>query len=103
MSTTHFRCPHELLASDVIHSKTPMLATLDFRVLKYFPFGETAKLDVVAEAFNLLNRANVAQINPVFGPGPAALLEKLTDWRSVGKSANARRLPSRQSQCTLTV
>jgi hypothetical protein len=27
----------------------------------------------------------------------------LTDWRSVGKSANARRLPSRQSQCTLTV
>jgi len=53
--------------------KTPMLANLDFRILKYFPFGETAKLDVVAEAFNLLNRANVAQINPVFGPGPAAL------------------------------
>ena len=53
--------------------KTPMLANLDFRVLKYFPFGETAKLDVVAEAFNLLNRANVAQINPVFGPGPTAL------------------------------
>jgi len=24
-------------------------------------------LDLVAESFNLLNRANVAQINPVFG------------------------------------
>ena len=32
-----------------------------------------AKLDVVAEAFNLFNRANVGQINPVFGPGPTAL------------------------------
>ena len=30
--------------------KTPMLANMDFRVLKYFPFGETAKLDVVAAA-----------------------------------------------------
>jgi hypothetical protein len=48
--------------------ETPALANVDFRVLKYFPFGETARLDVVAEAFNLLNRANVAQINPVFGP-----------------------------------
>jgi len=53
--------------------KTPTLANMDFRVLKYFPFGETAKLDVVAEAFNLFNRANVAQINPVFGLGPIAL------------------------------
>jgi hypothetical protein len=61
--------------------RTPLLANLDFRVLKYFPFGETAKLDVVAEAFNLFNSANVAQINPVFGPGSVALpsfLEPLT-------------------------
>ena len=50
-----------------------MLANMDFRVLKYFPFGETAKMDIVAEAFNLFNRANVAQINPVFGLGPTAL------------------------------
>ena len=50
-----------------------MLANMDFRVLKYFPFGETAKLDVVAEAFNLFNRANVAQVNPVFGLGLTAL------------------------------
>jgi hypothetical protein len=49
--------------------RTPTLANIDFRVLKYFPFGKTAHLDVVAEAFNLLNRTNVAQINPVYGTG----------------------------------
>ena len=49
--------------------ETPMTGNVDFRILKYFPFGQTAHLDVVAEAFNLLNRANVAQINPVFGVG----------------------------------
>jgi hypothetical protein len=53
--------------------RTPMLANIDFRVLKYIPFGKTARLDLVAEAFNLLNRANVAQINPVFGTGLAPL------------------------------
>lgn len=52
--------------------RTPMLANLDFRVLKYFPFGKTARLDLVGEAFNLLNRVNVTQINPVFGTGALA-------------------------------
>jgi hypothetical protein len=45
----------------------PGIATMDFRVLKYFPFGESRHLDVVAEFFNLFNHANVSQINPVFG------------------------------------
>jgi hypothetical protein len=45
----------------------PDLATMDFRVLKYFPFGDMKHLDVVAESFNLFNSANVSQINPVFG------------------------------------
>jgi Carboxypeptidase regulatory-like domain/TonB dependent receptor-like, beta-barrel len=49
--------------------ETPLTADIDLRILKYFPFGETAHLDVVAEAFNLLNRANVAQINAVYGEG----------------------------------
>lgn len=49
--------------------RTPMLANIDLRILKYFPFGKTARLDLVAEAFNLLNRANVGQTNPVFGTG----------------------------------
>jgi hypothetical protein len=48
---------------------TPALATMDFRVLKYFPFGGAKRLDVVAEFFNLFNSANVSQINPVFGSG----------------------------------
>jgi hypothetical protein len=47
--------------------KAPMLANMDFRILKYFLVGKTAHLDLVGEAFNLLNHANVAQINPVFG------------------------------------
>jgi hypothetical protein len=47
--------------------RNPGIATLDFRVLKYFPFGESRHLDVVAEFFNLFNHANVSQINPVFG------------------------------------
>lgn len=49
--------------------KTSTLATMDFRVLKYFPFGGAKRLDVVAEFFNLFNSSNVFQINPVFGSG----------------------------------
>ena len=47
--------------------QTPSVVTLDFRVLKYFPFGASRHLDVVAESFNVLNRANIEQINPVYG------------------------------------
>ena len=50
---------------------TPGTFTMDFRVVKYFPFGGARRLDLVAEFFNVLNRANVAQINPVFGSGLA--------------------------------
>jgi hypothetical protein len=55
--------------------RTPAVVTLDFRVLKYFPFGERRHLDVVAESFNLLNRANVEEINPVFGSNLNAIAE----------------------------
>jgi hypothetical protein len=48
---------------------TPALATMDFRVLKYFPFGAVKRLDVVEEFFDLINSANVSQINLVFGSG----------------------------------
>jgi hypothetical protein len=48
---------------------TSARATMDFRILKYFPFGGVKRLDVVAEFFNLFNSANVSQINPVFGSG----------------------------------
>ena len=47
--------------------RTPAIVTMDLRALKYIPFGGVRRLDLVAETFNLLNRPNVAQINPVFG------------------------------------
>lgn len=48
---------------------TPRLAMMNFRVLKYFPFGGVRRLDIVAEFFNLFNSANASEINPVFGSG----------------------------------
>jgi hypothetical protein len=52
---------------------TPALATMDFRVLKYFRFGGAKRLDLVVEFFNLFNSANVSQINPVFGSGSTSI------------------------------
>jgi hypothetical protein len=49
--------------------KTPALASMDLRVLKYFPFGGAKRLDVVAEFFNVFNHSNVSQINSVYGSG----------------------------------
>jgi outer membrane receptor for ferrienterochelin and colicin len=47
--------------------RTPGLANIDFRVLKYFPFSKTAHLDLVAEAFNLFNHSNVTLVNNIYG------------------------------------
>jgi hypothetical protein len=49
--------------------RLPTSVTLDLRILKYFDVKPHGKLDLVVEAFNLLNRTNVSQINSVFGPG----------------------------------
>ena len=49
--------------------RTPGFINVDLRALKYFPFGERRRLDLVTEAFNLFNHANVLGINPFFGPG----------------------------------
>jgi hypothetical protein len=64
--------------------RTPVLANIDFRLLKYFPFGKTARLDLVGEAFNLLNHTNVAQINPIFGTGANPLPTFLQPITGVG-------------------
>ena len=53
--------------------RTPGLANVDFRVLKYCPFGKTAHLDVVAEFFNLFNHSDVVQSNPIFGSNVAPI------------------------------
>jgi len=49
-------------------TRLPSTATLDLRILKYFNITPHGKLDLVVEAFNLLNRTNVSQINAVYGP-----------------------------------
>jgi hypothetical protein len=64
--------------------RTPTLVNVDFRVLKFFPVGKNSKLDVVAEAFNLLNHTNVSQLNPIFGPGPAPLASFLQPLSGAG-------------------
>jgi hypothetical protein len=48
--------------------RLPASAALDIRILKYFDIKPHGKLDLVVEAFNVLNRTNVSQINAVFGP-----------------------------------
>jgi hypothetical protein len=47
--------------------RLPATATLDLRVLKFFRINPHGKLDLVVEAFNLLNRLNVTQLNSVYG------------------------------------
>ena len=68
--------------------KTPTLAALDFRVLKYFAFGAVKRLDVVAEFFNAFNHSNVSQINPVFGSG----LTPISGFRQPITGAGARQI-----------
>ena len=53
--------------------RSPALVNIDFRVLKYFPVGKSAHLDLVAEAFNLFNHSNVVRINPIFGTAAVPL------------------------------
>lgn len=47
--------------------RLPNSATLDLRVLKFIRIKPHGKLDFVVEAFNVLNRTNVTQLNPVYG------------------------------------
>ena len=42
---------------------TPGLAATDLRLSRPIPIREALKLDFIAEAFNLFNRANVTAIN----------------------------------------
>jgi carboxypeptidase family protein/TonB-dependent receptor-like protein len=52
--------------------RLPPFTTLDVRLLKFFAFRPHGKLDLVIEAFNVLNRTNVNQIDTVYGPLPTA-------------------------------
>lgn len=68
--------------------QTPAIVTLDLRVVKYFPFGGVRRLDLVAESFNLLNRANAMQINPVFGTS----LAPVPGFRQATEGLGARQI-----------
>lgn len=52
---------------------TPAQVNLDLRILKFFRIRERGKLDLVAESFNVLNHANVIELNPFFGTGSNAI------------------------------
>jgi len=52
---------------------TPGFFNVDLRALKYFPFGEKRRLDLVVESFNLLNHPNAVSINPFYGSGATPL------------------------------
>ena len=42
---------------------TPSIYVFDTRVTKSFKFGEKYNLSLIAEAFNLFNRSNIATVN----------------------------------------
>jgi hypothetical protein len=46
---------------------TPAFFNFDLRALKYVPFGEKRRLDLVVEFFNLFNHPNVTSINSFYG------------------------------------
>jgi hypothetical protein len=52
---------------------TPRLINFDVRALKYFPFGERRRLDLVVEGFNLFNHPNATSVNSVYGSGATPL------------------------------
>jgi hypothetical protein len=43
--------------------KQPSIQYLDLRLSRRFPIGERAKIEVLAEAFNFLNRTQVTSVN----------------------------------------
>jgi hypothetical protein len=40
----------------------------DMRLSKRIPFGERFKMDLIADAFNLFNRTNIAAVNQLCDP-----------------------------------
>ncbi|MFN0141136.1 MAG: TonB-dependent receptor domain-containing protein [Pyrinomonadaceae bacterium] len=46
----------------------PSFVTVDVRLTRKLKFGENVSLDLTAEAFNLLNRLNIASVNNTVGP-----------------------------------
>jgi len=50
----------------------PGFFEVDMRLARRIPLGERFRLDVIADAFNLLNRTNIAAVNQLCDPGSFA-------------------------------
>ena len=48
-------------------------STLDLRLSRGFAFGDRHRVDLMVEAFNLLNHVNVVNVNNTYGPGATPL------------------------------
>ena len=53
--------------------QTPALANVDFAVVKTVKLGDYRHVDLVAQFFNLFNRASATALNPFFGAGAVPL------------------------------
>jgi len=47
---------------------SPNFFQVDMRLSRRIPLGERFKIDVIADAFNLLNRTNIAAVNQLCDP-----------------------------------
>ena len=51
------------------HGLTPGFASVDVRLARRIDVPRHTSLEILVEAFNLLNRANFSDVNNTFGPG----------------------------------
>jgi hypothetical protein len=49
--------------------RLPSQATVDVRISRRVPLRGTARMDLIVDGFNLLNRTNVTEVNNIFGVG----------------------------------
>jgi hypothetical protein len=66
--------------------RMPSQVTLDLRVSRALAIKGATQVDVLVEAFNVLNRTNITEVNGVFGTGafPAAPLPTYGQWLRSG-------------------
>jgi hypothetical protein len=76
---------------------------VDLRLSKRFKLGGTAALEAIAEAFNLLDRTNYSEINPVFGRGAFPNQPQTDAQGRVTYGLYEQALPPRQIQLALKV
>ena len=57
---------------------TPDFASVDVRLARRIDLSRRLALDLIAEAFNLLDRANFSDVNNTFGPGPSRAIPSST-------------------------